>query len=62
MKTAESTQLVTVCQPLATSAPESERNRLTFLPRCGQILDGLGGSMAGTDCVPGCRAGGGRGV
>src|ERR1019366_264455 len=62
MKTAESTQLVTVCQRLATSASESERTRLTFASLRGQILDGLGGSMAGTDCVPGCRAGGGRGV
>ena len=62
MKAATSAQLVTVCQPLATSESESGHNRLTFMPLCGQILDGLGGSMAGTDCVPGCRAGGGRGV
>ena len=62
MKTAESTQLVTVCQPLATSAFESGRNRLTFLRSCGQILDGHERSMAGTNCVPSWRAGDGRGV
>jgi hypothetical protein len=62
MTAAESTQLVTVCKRLATSASESGRNRLTFLPPCGQILDGLDGSMAGTNCVPSCRAGDGRGI
>jgi hypothetical protein len=49
MKAAVSAQLVTVCQPLATSASESGRNRLTFLPPCGQILDGHEWSMAGRD-------------
>lgn len=57
-----STQLVTLCKRLATSASESGRNRLTFLPPCGQILDGLDWSMAGINCVPSCRAGAGRGV
>ena len=48
MKAATSAQLVTVCQPLATSESESGRNRLTFMPLCGQILDGHEWSMAGT--------------
>jgi hypothetical protein len=62
MTAAESTQLVTLCQRLAASASESGRNRLTFSRSCGQILDGLDGSMAGTNCVPSCRAGDGRRV
>jgi hypothetical protein len=62
MMAAGSAQLVTLCQPLATSAFESGRNRLTFLPTCGQILDGHERSMAGTSCVHSCRAGEGRGV
>jgi hypothetical protein len=55
-------QLVTLCQPLATSASESGRDRLTFLSPCGQILDGHERSMAGTHCAPGRRPGDGRGV
>jgi hypothetical protein len=62
MRAAAPAQLVTLCQPLATSAFESGRDRLTFLPPCGQILDGHERSMAGTNCVPSCRAGDGRGV
>ena len=49
MKAAVSAQLVTVCQPLATSASESGRNRLTFMSLRGQMLDGHEWSMAGTD-------------
>jgi hypothetical protein len=49
MKAATSAQLVTVCQPLATSESESGHNRLTFMPLCGQILDGHEWSMAGRD-------------
>ena len=56
-----STQLVTVCQRLATSASESGRNRLTFSPPCGQNVDGHERSMAGTDCAPSCPPGDGRG-
>jgi hypothetical protein len=48
MKAATSAQLVTICQPLATSASEPERNRLTFMPLCGQMLDGREWSRAGT--------------
>jgi hypothetical protein len=62
MKTAESPQLVTLCQPLATSPSESGRDRLTFLPPYGQILDGHQRSMAGTRCVPSPGAGDRRGV
>jgi len=62
MTAAAPSQLVTLCQPLATSASESGRNRITFLPPCGQILDGHERSMATTCCAPSCRAGDGRGV
>jgi hypothetical protein len=55
-------QLVTVCQRLATSASESGRNRLTFLPPFGQILDGHEWSMAGTYWASSCHSGDGRGV
>jgi hypothetical protein len=48
MKAATPTQLVTICQPLATSASESGRNRLTFMSLRGQTLDGHEWSMAGT--------------
>jgi hypothetical protein len=49
MKAATSAQLVTVCQPLATSASESGRNRLTFMSLRGQMFDGHEWSMAGRD-------------
>ena len=62
MRAADLMQLVTLCQRLAASASESGRNRLTFPRSCGPILDGLDGSMAGTNCVPSCHAGAGRGV
>ena len=49
MKAAVSAQLVTICQRLGTSASESRLNGLTFMPLCGQILDGHEWSMAGRD-------------
>ena len=62
MRAAAPARLVTLCQRLATSASESGRNRLTFPPLCGQILDGHERSMAGTNCAPSCRPGDGRRV
>ena len=62
MSVAPPARLVTVCQPLATSASKSGRQRLTFLPLCGQIVDGHERSMAATGCAPSRRPGDGRGV
>ena len=62
MKAAVSAPLVTICQRLGTSASGSGRTGLTFLSLCGQILDGHEWSMAATNCAPGYRSGGGRGV
>jgi hypothetical protein len=55
------TQLVTVCQRLATSTSESGRNRLTFTLLWGQNVDGHERSMAATRCASSCPAGDGRG-